>query len=194
MSNLNKLRELIKNLPGNTRDKINCLSIILLYREMNCIGRTHVYKRLGLTEWKARSYLEELVKKRYLERTYKGICISENILKILKDLVIRREHVDKKILVCISGLPNEYYSFLERNIVNIRDNIVIYTHNPKSFEIIGYRIGGKIVIPGITSDYMVKYDELLSNKCMDNSLFILWNNYREYVYDAIMLYSLLVPP
>jgi predicted transcriptional regulator len=115
---MDKLRELIENLPGNSMDKIYYLSIILLYKEMKCIGRTHVYKRLGLTEWKARSYLEELIRGGLLERTYKGICISENASELLENLIIKREKVDEKILVCISGLPGEYYKFLEKNIVS----------------------------------------------------------------------------
>jgi predicted transcriptional regulator len=188
---INRLKELIENLPGDPMDKIYCLSIILLYKEMNCIGRTYVYKRLGLTEWKTRSYLEELIKRGLLERTYKGICISRNTSELLKDIVIKRENINEKMLICIGGLPNKYYEFLNKNIVNIRDNIIIYTHNPRSFEVIGYKINGRILIPGITEEYRAKYNELLSDKCMDNSLFILWNDYKEYIYDAIALYSLL---
>lgn len=188
---MDQLVRLINELPGiNERDKIKYLSIILLYYENKCAGRIFVHKTLGYTERKTRSSISKLVDKGFLHKTNYSVCISEQASKALQGLVINRYILGKQVLVSINSFPQEILENIKYKILRFRDYIVIHTMDPYSLEITGYAIRDKINIPGLPEELAIKYRKLIKDLIGNNSLFILWNHYRKYIYDSIALFSL----
>ncbi|ADI31430.1 hypothetical protein [Staphylothermus hellenicus] len=188
---MEQLARLINELPGmSEQDKIKYLSIILIYYENKCAGRVFVYKTLGYTERKTRSRINKLVDKGFLHKTNYSVCISEQASETLRGLVINRYDLGKQVLVSMNGFPQGILEDIKYKILRFRDYIVIYTMDPGSLEIIGYTIGDKIDIPGLPGELAIKYERLVRDLVENDSLFILWNHYRKYIYDSILLFSL----
>ncbi len=197
---LKELSEVVKLISQCFRGSsiLDAFSTLLVLLEEQPMGRILLSKRLGIGERRIRSILSRLEECNLIERdSIAGCFLSATVKELLEVLNIRRYNTSHKqaFITVLGNVCREMLECLDKRIVEIRDNIVIMTSNPKHLLALGFSIQGELYFPRVEGKYynalVSMVSQTLSNQNLSgNYILVLWNNYKPWIYDAITLLSL----
>lgn len=176
----------------NKESAIDLLASLLVYNELKCSGRTHLMKKLGISERSARKIIKKLLDMGVLMKRKYDTCINEEINSdfLLENSILK---INDRVITVTSGFCSSILETLDKNIVSLRDYIVVLNNDPECIELIGYYNSEKqqFVFPRVPLDYTRKYEkELAKMKLNRDSIIVIWKKYRPYRSIATLLYGL----
>ncbi|MET1159905.1 MAG: hypothetical protein ABWW65_02995 [Thermoprotei archaeon] len=173
----------------NKVDNVEELATLLVYNKFKCIGRIALAKKLDISERKARNLIDKLISKNLLVHGTET-CINTEVNSLIPSCSTIKQ--DKKLITLIKELSDELLDSIDKNIVLLRDTLIITLGNPWVFEVIGYIKGSTIAIPQTPKTIAKKYSELLKGiSGTSNTLFIIWNTYKEHHHEAALILSIM---
>lgn len=156
-----KAKEIAANLGRelSSRDLIDYVSVLLVVREYGPIGRPSISRILGLGDKRTRNILARLRATGLIESSRAGAMVTESAARLLEGVdCLHRNSYTIALLPC-SDLGPE---FVARNVIALRDAIVIALSDPRVLEVIGWLDADSLVLPGVTTGLAEKYKALIS--------------------------------
>jgi len=166
-----RAREIIASLEWcRTReDLIDALSVLLLIRDLGPIGRPSISRILGLGDKRTRNILLKLREASLLGTSRAGAFLSNSANRLLNGVYCSRKG-DYTIAGVACNIEDP--ELVSRNIITLRDSIVIALSDPGSLEVIGWFNGDKLALPRVSEELAKGYQELVkdsvacSNGCL----------------------------
>jgi len=145
------------------------------------VGRVALSKMLGLTE-----------------RTVRRVAtlLKSGELSWLRDLLreVATTTITAPWLTCqpvlYTGLSSELLEAVSRRVVLLRDFIVISSGEPSKLEVLGVLKNSELVFPGLVEECAEPYLRLRGVLPSTSGLLVCWRNYKRFLDDSVLLYSL----
>lgn len=166
------------------------LSILSVLRTENCLGRRALASRTGLSERRVREAINRLLDKRFLIKN-NDLCINRDKISFFTQLNISSLEINNYVLTIACCFDNDLLETVRKRITDLRDHMVILTGKPWVFEIIGIHDKGEIILPKVPRRIVSEYKRFISRELDNGSIIVLWNEYKPFVNESILLHGLL---
>lgn len=148
-------------------------------------GRVAIAKTLGLTERTVRNTLSYI-------KTFSPVLLDA--IRALFDHSLK-VHIADRALMCepivYIGFDPKVIELVARQVVKLRDHIVINARDSDKIEVIGVVRSGEIDIPGLPQELLPRYAVL--HKALPKNIhgvLVCWMRYRGIIDDACLVISL----
>ncbi len=172
------------------RERRLFFSILLLYKELGCVGRIRTSRILDIPERTSRRVIDELLGLGLLERIDGTTCLKTKYYEEIP--VLKRWDADKFVVSLIQISENHVLDRVSRSIARFRDLLVLSLMDPDAFEVIGVLEDGKPSFPGLPVSLSERYLGIMRslNIPVSMGIVIIWRRYRRYYSEAAVLDAL----
>ncbi|HIQ23585.1 MAG TPA: hypothetical protein EYH50_00880 [Pyrodictium delaneyi] len=156
-----KAKEIVASLGRElpSRDLIDYVSVLLVVKKHGPIGRPSLSRILGLGDKRTRNILARLRATGLIESSRAGAVVTEAAAKLFEGVdCLHRDSYTIAVLPC----SNWGSEFVARNVIALRDAIVIALSDPHVLEVIGWLDADSLVLPGVTASIAEKYKTLIN--------------------------------